>query len=51
MGAQPVGEVGEEPDLAEIDTKLEQAMRVEGKLLRRSRVAAQGAAVYSLSGS
>ncbi len=29
VGAQPVGEVGEEPDLAEINPELEEAMRVQ----------------------
>src|SRR5215813_13834027 len=31
MGAQPIGELGEIPELAEIDAEAEEAMRVEGE--------------------
>src|SRR6185437_3364051 len=36
VGAEPIGELGEIPDLAEIDAELEQAMRVQGQ--RRAMV-------------
>ena len=29
VGAQPIGEIGQQPDLAEIDAELEEAMRME----------------------